>query len=71
MLGMSQLCGRAVKKVHITLDYIYAWIMPGLPDFKMGISQTSEQPKEGRAWKPRDVEVFRNWNKSGLKWGGR
>lgn len=67
MLSMSQLCGKAVKKVHVTLDCIYTWIMPGLPGFKMGISQTSEQPKEGSAWKPCDVEVLRSWNMSGLK----
>lgn len=52
-------------RLHLCLDN--AWTAR----FKMDISQTSEQRKEGSAWQPRDVQVLRNWNKSGLKWGGR
>lgn len=39
-------------RLHLCLDN--AWTAR----FKMDISQTSEQQKEGRAWQPRDVQVL-------------
>lgn len=65
MLSMSQLCGKAVKKVHVTLSSIYTWIMPGLPDFRMDVSQTSEPTKRRRC-----LEVLRV-DMSGLNKVGR
>lgn len=54
MLSMSQLCGRAVKKVHIALGCFCNWIIPELPDLRWALA-ASEQPKEGGAWKPCDI----------------